>query len=160
MDLSRYASGDQIYKMWRTLKKVPGGKSAFSKLVGRAAPYTGSIGGQVVTLRPGYAKVRMRDRRSVRNHLDSIHAVALVNLAEMTTGLAMMSGLPTDGRAILKGIEIEYLVKARGTLVGECSCEPPETVDRNDVILEGILSDAAGTVVAKAKAHWLVGPKR
>jgi len=102
----------------------------------------------------------MRDRRSVRNHLDSIHAVALVNLAEMTTGLAMMSGLPTDGRAILKGIEIEYLVKARGTLVGECSCEPPETVDRNDVILEGILSDAAGTVVAKAKAHWLVGPKR
>ena len=55
---------------WNLLAGVPGGKTVFSRLVGRMAPYTGSIHATVTVLRPGYAEVEMQDRRAVRNHLD------------------------------------------------------------------------------------------
>ena len=159
-DLSKIASGEHITAIWGVMSRLPGGKRAFSKLIGRLAPFTSTIDGRVQTLRPGFAAVRMRDRRSVRNHLDSVHAVALVNFAELTTGLAIMCGLPANGRGILKGLEIEYIKKARGTLTGECDCDPPSTAERQTYLLHGVIKNESGDVVARAKAHWLIGPKK
>jgi len=66
------------------------GSVVFSRILGLTIPYTGSIKAHVELLEPGHAIVFMKDRRCVRNHLDSIHAIALANLAELSTGLAMI----------------------------------------------------------------------
>lgn len=147
-----------IRRMWEKFSGLPGGKYLFSKAVGKAAPYTGTIGAEVVELRPGFAKVQMKDKKKVRNHLNSIHAVALVNLAEVTTGLAMTSGLPEGARGILKGLNIEYIKKARGLLVAECSAEVSESTERRELEIQGDIMDQSGDVVARATAIWLVGP--
>src|SRR5687768_9991352 len=97
---------------WDVLSSVPGGKTVFSRIVGRMAPYTGSIHATVTVLRPGYAEVVMQDRRAVRNHLDCVHAIALANLAEMAGNIALAYSLPDDGRFIVSGLEIEYVKKA------------------------------------------------
>jgi acyl-coenzyme A thioesterase PaaI-like protein len=159
MSLSN-SPGRTLRGLWRALRFVPGGRVVFSKLVGMAAPYTGTIGARVVDLAPGYAKVALRDRRQVRNHLSSVHAVALTNLAEMTTGLAMSMGMPDGTRGILTGLSMEYLKKARGRLTAECRCEVPTTNERRELTIRGDIMNAEGEVVARATARWLVGPSR
>jgi acyl-coenzyme A thioesterase PaaI-like protein len=149
----------RLLATWRKLSPLPGGKWLFSIMVGRMAPYTGTIGARVAELAPGRAVVHMRDRRRVRNHLRSVHAIALMNLAEVTSGLAMMAGMPADTRSILTGLSIEYLKKARGTLTGESTLTPPTSTERQEYTITATIRDTAGDEVARAQARWLVGPR-
>jgi acyl-coenzyme A thioesterase PaaI-like protein len=114
---------------------------------------------RVIELRPGYARVRLRDHWRVRNHLKSVHAVALVNLAEVASGLAMMCGLPSDMRGILVGFSIDYVKKARGTLIAECTAPAPEPGAKREYELEATIRDERGDVVATGRPRWLIGPK-
>jgi acyl-coenzyme A thioesterase PaaI-like protein len=152
------ATESQVRSLWDRLAGLPGGRRLFSLLLGRLAPYTGSIAPRVRELRTGYARVEMRDRRAVRNHLNSVHAIALMNLAEVSSGLALTYGLPAGARAILTGLSIEYLKKARGTLVAEAELEVPATSERREYEFPSTIRDAGGEVVARAQARWLVGP--
>lgn len=148
-----------IRTFWDRLGPLPGGPAAFSLLLGWLAPYSGSIRPRVTELRPGYARVEMADRRRVRNHLRSVHAIALMNLAELATGLALHYAMPAHARAILTGLSIEYLKKARGPLAAEARAPVPEGRESEEVVLETEILDAEGDLVARATARWLVGPR-
>ena len=152
--------GARLLSLWRILSPLPGGRWLFSIVVGQMVPYTGTIGARIVELRPGYAQARMRDRRRVRNHLQSIHAVALVNLAEVTGGLAMLTGVPPTLRAIVVGLSIEYLKKARGTLTAESTVDLPPITESREIQVLATVRDEANDVVARATVRWLVGPAR
>ncbi len=144
---------------WDVLSGVPGGKIVFSKLVGRMAPYTGSIHATVTVLRAGYAEVVMQDRRGVRNHLDCVHAVALANLGELAGNVALAYSLPDSARFIVSGMEIDYLKKARGTITAVGEPPIPRTAARAQYDVPVTLRDASGEEVAKVVIHSLVGPK-
>lgn len=148
-----------ILRQWEKLRDRPGGKRLFSWKIGRYARYTGTIGARVVELEPGYAKVRMQDRPGLRNHLQSIHAVALANLGELTTGLAMTVAMPPHARGIPTRLTLEYVKKARGEITAEARCELPDGREPQTHEARADLVDAAGDVVARAVAEWLVGPK-
>jgi len=144
---------------WNLLSGMPGGKIIFSRLVGRMAPYTGSIRATVTVLRAGYAEVQMHDRRAVRNHLDCVHAIALANLAELAGNVALAYSLPDDARFIVSGFEIEYMKKARGTITAVGEPPIPRTATRAQYDVPVTLRDASGEAVAKVILHSLVGPK-
>lgn len=145
-----------IRSAWDRLSTMPAGKWMFSKLFGRLVPYSGSVHPLVTELASGRCRVVMRDRPGIRNHLRSIHAVALMNLGEMASGLGLVYGLPDDARAILVGLSMEYLKKARGTLEATCDFTVPNVTGREELALTVDITDAAGDVVARAHAKWLV----
>lgn len=154
------APGPRLLALWTKLSPRPGGKWLFSRLLGRQVPYTGTLGATIEELRPGYARATLRDRRIVRNHLNSIHAVALVNLGEVVSGLAMLTALPPHVRGIVTGLSIEYSKKARGTLTAESHVVLPPTDAPRTLSLTAEIRDATGDVVATATVQWLVGPER
>lgn len=154
------AHGNPVRPMWDRLHGLPGGKWLFSFLVGRAARYTGTIGARVESLRPGFARVTMRDRPLVRNHIRCVHAVALANLAELTGNVALAYSLPDDARFIVAGMDLRYVRKARGTITGTAECPIPETSATVDFEVPVQLHDAAGELVVSAILHSRVGPKK
>ena len=151
--------GALIYRTWQRLESAPAGSWIFSRLVGRMVPYTGALRSNVKELRPGYARVELKDRRKIRNHLNSVHAVALVNLGEFTSGLAMLTGLPPTMRGIVTGLSVEYTKKARGTLVAESKADIPTEHREMEHVVRAEITDAEGDVVARLAVTWHLRPK-
>ena len=148
----------RLVGLWDKLHGLPGGQWLFSRLVGIAIPYTGSMRAIVREIRPGYARVELRDRRRVRNHLQSIHAIALTNIGEFTGGLAMTAAAPPNVRSILTRLDVEFLKKARGSVTAECSCELPRITEPVDYVVRTSVRDTSGAEVATVTATWRLSP--
>lgn len=151
--------GAHLLGTWRRLARLPGGTWLFSRFVARMAPYSGTIRARITALEPGYVRVELRDRRRIRNHLDSIHAVALANLGELAAGLAVTSVLPHSVRGIPTKLAIEYHKKARGPLSAECRSPVPVVRGPLDHVVSTEISDASGDVVARLDACWRLSPR-
>jgi acyl-coenzyme A thioesterase PaaI-like protein len=149
--------GERVLSLWRRLAPLPLGRVVFMWVLGRLVPYSGALGARVLALEPGFARVQLHDRRAIRNHLGSVHAIALANLGELTSGMAMTAALPAGVRAIVTRIEVTYAKKARGPLIAESRVELPGI--RSDVEHEvrSEIRDAAGDVVATVVARWRLG---
>lgn len=152
---------DRLGGLWRQFAPLPGGRWLFSRLLGILIPYTGSIGARVEELQPGHARVTLRERRAVRNHLGSIHALALANLGEVTSGLATIMALPPGTRSIVTGLSIDYLKKARGTLTAESRVTVPAVINAStDLVVACDIRDAGGDVVARTQVCWRLAPPK
>lgn len=156
--MPEHRNKNDIQRRWDALNKIPFGKRIFDLMIKLYIPYTGSMSAHVQELRPGYAKVCLRDRRKVRNHLNSVHAVALANLAEYTGNLALVCGMPEDARFIVKNISIDYLKKARGTLTGECQAPIVSNNQKQEFSVYVTIKDSEGDVVVNGKLLTLIGP--
>jgi len=154
---SRQSLGEQILNVLKILSAFPGGRFLFNRIIAARIPYSATIGARVAALEPGHAKLLLKDKRSVRNHLNSIHAVALTNFGELTSGLALLTRLPANVRGIVIQITTDYLKKARGTLVAECRCELPEVTSDMDFTVIADIKDQAHDTVAIVKVVWRLG---
>lgn len=145
---------------WARLQPWPGGKRAFTQMMGLFGPYAGSIHPIVEEMRHGYARVRMPYRRAIKNHIGCVHAAALFNLAEFTVVMTLSHTVSDEARFIVAGAQIDYLSKARTDLVGVCQCPPINGSERCEYQIPVTLLDADGHAVATASVRALVSPKR
>ncbi|MFB6346306.1 MAG: hotdog fold domain-containing protein [bacterium] len=152
------SSNNEIMQFWNLTSGLPGGKRLFSYSIGKFAPYTGTISPFVKELKPGYARVEIEDHKKIRNHLNSIHAIALANLCELTGNLALFSGMPPDGRFIVTGMEIDYEKKARGTITASSEIPEIRTNEESEYKITVEAIDDSGEVTARARIFSLVGP--
>ena len=152
--------GGVLLRLWRRLKPLPGGEWLFARIFSFLVPYSGSVRPRIRVLEPGHAEVEIPDRRRNRQHLGSVHAVALVNAAEMASGLAMLAGLPDGIRGIVTRISMEYLKKARGTIRAVSHVAVPAVTTDTEFEVMADCVDREGSVVARASVRWRLGPVR
>ena len=154
------AEASPVLYWWNKLSPYPGGRWLVSRLVGFMAPYTGTIGGRILHLEPGFSRVTIKERRKIRNHLNSVHAIALMNLGELASGLAMVSRFDRQTRGIITGLSITYDKKARGLLTAECDGRELKLDAAGDYELESLIRDSSGDIVARCNANWRIGPSK
>lgn len=158
LDFSKI-QGNPLRKAWDSLHRLPGGKRAFSRVVGETAPYTGTIGALVEDVRDDYVRASIQQRRRLTNHLNSVHAVALMNLGEMTTGVGVMYAMPGDMRGIPTKLDMEYFKKARGKLTAESQVPPIPRGGSSEYVVEAEIRDESGDLCARFTALWHLSPK-
>jgi acyl-coenzyme A thioesterase PaaI-like protein len=158
--MSRQSPGSKLLGLWRRLSPLPGGQWLFARIFGWWVPYSGSVHPRIRVLEPGHAEVEIPDRRSNRQHLGSVHAIALLNAAEQASGLAMLVGLPEGVRGIVTGISIQYLKKARGTIRAISRTSLPVVEQDLEFEVTADCVDRGGNVVARATVRWRLGPVR
>jgi acyl-coenzyme A thioesterase PaaI-like protein len=151
-----------VLSLYRRITRWPAGHWIFSRLVCFRAPYFATIAPRFVALAPGRCEVRIRDRRRVHNHIGTVHAIALCNLAELTAGVMTDATIPADMRWIPKGMSVEYLKKAVGTMHGiatpELATPVPDGGHEWPVRVEVV--DSADETVFRARVLMWVSPRK
>jgi acyl-coenzyme A thioesterase PaaI-like protein len=154
------AAPPPLLRLWRRMQRWPLGGWLFSRAVCWKAPYFGSIAPRITRLEPGLCEARIPDRRAVHNHIGTVHAIALCNLAELCAGLMTDASLPRGMRWIPKGMTVRYLKKARGTMSGSARPEVPIAAADAGYDLPVLVQvrDVAGDVVFDARIAMWVSP--
>jgi acyl-coenzyme A thioesterase PaaI-like protein len=147
--------------LFRRFSRLPGGRWLFTRAVCWRAPYFASIAPRVTLLAPGHCEVRIRNRRRVRNHIGTVHAIAMANMCELAAGLATEVTIPPDMRWIPKGMTIDYLRKAGTDLRAVCRLEQaPPWRDGLELELPVSVVDASDAPVVQARIRmWVTARK-
>ncbi len=151
----------QALRLFRRLGGSPSGRWLFSKLICRRAPYFASIAPRIELLEPGRCIVQIRDRRAVRNHIGTVHAIALCNMAELAGGLATDATIPDAMRWIPKGMSVRYLAKARGTMTATATVASiADAAVAQELQAHVEVRDLGNTVVFEADIAMWVSPRK
>lgn len=152
-----------VLSMYQRLRRWPAGSWLFSRAVCFRAPYFATIGPRFTLLEPGRCEVTIRDRRRVHNHIGTVHAIALCNLAELSAGVMTEASLPASMRWIPKGMTVEYLKKARGTMRAVATPDIPivEAASGYELPVTVSIRDPQGDEVFRARIlMWLSARSR
>jgi len=147
--------------IWRRFASRPCGKWAFSRLVCLKAPYFGSIRPRFEELRPEYCRIAIARRRAVTNHIGTVHAIAMCNMAELAGGTMTEVTIPATHRWIPKGMTVEYLQKATTDLVAVATPRSkPDWSVPGDYEVNVTVSDRGNEPVLRAVITMWVTPKK
>lgn len=136
--------------LYNKVSKLPAGKDIFSVAVCRIAPYFRSIKPKIQDLRPGYCSVEIKNRRSVQNHLKTVHAIAMCNMAELAGGMMTDASIPEGSRWIPAGMTVKYVKKAKTNLTAVADGSQLNWQTEGDLVVPVIVTDTSGEVVFTA----------
>ncbi len=149
-----------LLALYRRLAPLPLGRRAFTRIVEARAPYFRSIGAEVVALDPARVVVRMRKRRGVENHIGTVHAIAMCNMAELAGGLLTQVNVPAGLRWIPSAMTVRYDAKATTDLEATSESAGLDFAAAGDVVVPVVIRDATGLLVFRASITMCVRPER
>jgi acyl-coenzyme A thioesterase PaaI-like protein len=148
--------------LYARLAHKPLGKWLFAKLVCWRAPYFASIAPRIESLEPGRGVASIAHRRRVTNHIGTVHAIALCNLAEFIGGLACEVSIPPTMRWIPKGMDVRYLKRAVGRMRATATpAFAPHAADAGyELPFEVLVEDPQGEAVMRAVIAMWISPRK
>jgi acyl-coenzyme A thioesterase PaaI-like protein len=151
-----------VLKTWSRLNKMPFGNWLFTKAVCFKAPYFGSMKPYILDLKEGYCSAVVKNRRSVHNHIGTIHAIAQCNLAELCAGVMVDATVPYQThRWIPKGMTVRYLAKVDTDVTAIAEIQMPrQWLDKEDLVVPVKLYNTRNELVFTADITMYVTKKK
>jgi acyl-coenzyme A thioesterase PaaI-like protein len=117
-----------LYRTTTTLPLVGPlvGQRLFSLAFAQKAPYFATIHPRFTRVEPNHAELVIPKRRSVQNHIGTVHAIALCNGLEAAMGALAESTIGADKRWIPKGMDISYTAKATTDITCIAETDPEQ----------------------------------
>ena len=105
------------------------------------------------------ARLRLQNRRSIQNHIGSVHAAGMALLAESATGFLVGVNLPDDKLPLLKSMHLQYVKRATGDLLAVASLTPEQieqlqTEAKGEVKVGVQVTDVNGTEPVICEMVW------
>ena len=149
-----------VLKIWNKSKDSAFRRWLFSFMVCRKAPYFATIKPRFEVLEVGRAQVSMKKRRSVENHIGTVHAIAMCNLAEIAGGTLTEVSIPASMRWLPKGMTVSYLKVAKTDVTAFATLPTVEEGVARDVPAHVDIKDRDGTIVCQADITMYVSPRK
>ncbi|MGO2292915.1 MAG: hotdog fold domain-containing protein [Pseudoalteromonas sp.] len=151
-----------VLKTWLKMRKWPCGNWLFSKAVCFKAPYFASIKPYILDVSDGYCSAMVKKRRSIFNHIGTIHAIAQCNLAELCAGVLVDSTVPfKTHRWIPKGMTVQYLAKVDTDVTAVAEIDMPrQWQDKEDLIVPVKLYNTRDELVFTADITMYITEKK
>ncbi len=149
----------RILRLHQQFSKYPFGNQIFSRFVARMAPYFQTIKPQILEIRKNYIRVEMKKRRSVENHLKTVHAIAMCNLCEFAAGICTEASIDSTMRWIPTGMQVSYLKKAQTDLIAVCDLGQPDWQNISELVCHVSVMDKTGLEVVAADITMKVSEK-
>lgn len=151
-------SDNYLLKLYHQCLKYPFGRTIFSRMFARKAPYFATIKPTITELKPNYCELRFKKRKAVQNHIGTVHAIALCNGLEMAMGALAEASIPKHLRWIPKGMTVQYTAKADSDIriIAECSADSWQAGD-SAICVRGLRAD--GQVVIEGTITIYISEK-
>jgi len=145
----------QLYDLYKA-----SGNETFAQKVCEIAPYFSTIDPHFEILKPGYCEVTMPNTVKVHNHLGTVHAIAMCNLAEIAAGIMTDVSIPENSRWIPIGMKVQYLAPAKTSLRGVADGTSIDWSQPGDIDVPVAIYDERGTVVCQAHITVKISSKK
>ena len=150
-----------LLRLYRKFSRWPAGQWLFSRAVCLKAPYFGSVSPRFTLLENGRCEATIPHKRRMQNHIGTVHAIALCNLAELVGGVMTDASLPKGMRWIPKGMTVEYLKKANTDLVAIATPEgKADWSVAGEYLVKVEVQDKQAETVFRAIITMWVSPKK
>ena len=147
-----------ILRSYEKTLKLPFGRQIFSAYAARKAPYFSTIKPLVQELEPGRCEIFLKKRRSVQNHIGTVHVIAVANGLEMAMGFLAEATIPKHLRWIPKGMELSYPAKADTDLICTATCETTDW-EPGDLPISVVATRGDGTAVVEGVINLWISEK-
>ena len=145
-------------RSWRGLGRWRAGRWLFTRVVCGKAPYFSTISPSIAKLDIGVCEASITRHRRITNHIGSIHAIAMCNLAELVGGLMTDASVPAGMRWIPRGMQVKYLKKAMGKLTATAVPAQPFRESESgyeELAMVGLVDESGDKVFEAAIAMWI-----
>lgn len=161
------AKQNKLTKIVSNINKLPEfmRSKALTTLFGKTVKYTGTTGQKVELLENNRSVITLKNKKSVQNHIGSVHAVASILIAESATGYLIGMNISDDCVPVIKTIKADYVKRAKGDMRAEAKLSPTQikqiqSSEKGETVVPVIVTDSESKEPIIMEMTWAWTPKK
>ena len=136
-----------------------------TKLFSTHVKFAGTTGVKLESVNNNHAKLVLKNRKKIQNHIGGIHAIAAGVLAESATGIAFGMNVPDTKVPLLKSLTIHFKRRMQGDLsayatMSEAQIDLVQSEDKGDMFILVTITDESGEEPIECVMEWAWVTKR